>query len=241
MPLSRTGNSGHTVARVQTTLQNCNRVHTLLVNASLASKHVSDEQIARQACIGLGTEFFGTALQLIPFVKLWSGGKEAFVFQGLESYERTITMKRKIFANDLGMMAKIKGMELVAPRYIPAMIKALLGAPSHAVDANGYATIFNSSDYSSLAESGRNRPFAIEANALMESAHSFLAAYAQMSATAKLKLTSDLEVAAVLHVHQKKYDTRQSFKAMLHIERAHAHRSKKRWMLNCQYGRSSRL
>ena len=73
--LSRTGNAGHSVFRVQTALQHCNRIHQLAVNRQVAKEPVDWEAIAKQACIGMGDDFLEDAKKLTEFVRVWSGGR----------------------------------------------------------------------------------------------------------------------------------------------------------------------
>ena len=70
------------------------------------------------------------------FVEAHSGGDDAKYLKALETYESQVTVKRQIRANDMGRLACISLPE--APRYGPAMMKALLNAPSCKVK-DGYA------------------------------------------------------------------------------------------------------
>ena len=80
--------------------------------------------------------------------------------------------------------------------------------------------IWSNSDISSIQPTGKNRPFAKEANALMASASSFLAAYGSFDANAKGRLLSELEVRCAMRVHQKKCEARTSFLSLEHIAKA---------------------
>ena len=95
--LSRTGNAGHSVFRVQTALQHCNRIHQLAVHRQVAKQPVDWEAIAKQTCIGMGDDFLEEAKKLTQFVRVWSGGGDAFILKDLDQYERTLKVKRKLY------------------------------------------------------------------------------------------------------------------------------------------------
>ncbi len=213
--LSRTGNASHGVARTQTALQGCKRVLTLAVSKQLASGRddVWDD-VAKVASIGMPPGYIETARTYCAFVKQWSGGKDGEILHNLEAYEKTLNVKRKIATQDLRSMASITFSE--APRYIPAMVKALLVAPSGFV-VDGVASLFNAGDYHGLQQGGKCRSAAMEANAIMQAAHTFVNAYAVLSDTEKLKVTSELEVRCVMHTHSKKAGSRATFESPLHI------------------------
>ncbi len=153
--LSRTGNAGHTVLRVQTALQHCNRIHTLVATKQMNNQSIAWEQIAKQACIGMGPDFMDSALKFCDFVRVWSGGKDGHILKNLEAYERTLKVKRKLYASDLSSLSKIDLLE--APKYVPALVKAMLNAPQ--VDSTGHGILFNTTDFNSLMANGKNRPF----------------------------------------------------------------------------------
>ena len=214
--LSRTGNAGHSVYRVQTALQHCNRLHQLALSRQSAGKDVDWDSIAKQACIGMGDEFLDDAKKLAEFVRAWSGGEDGFILKDLEAYERTLKVKRKLYPHDLQLLGKIDFMD--GSRYVPAMVKAMLNAPT--ADSTGHAALFTNSDFSSLQPNAKGRPFAKEASDMMDSATSFLKAYSRLEPTVQKKLVSDLEVRCVMHVHQKKCETRASYKSLLNIANA---------------------
>ena len=214
--LSRTGNAGHSVYRVQTALQHCNRIHQLAVNRQKADMDVDWNSIAKQACIGMGANFLDDAKKLMEFVRVWSGGEDGHILKDLEGYERALKVKRKLYPHDLQSISKVDFVD--GGRYIPAMVKALLNAPT--ADSTGHANLFSNSDYSSLQPAAKARPFAKEANGLMCSATSFLDAYGQFEPNVQAKLLSDVEVRCVMHVHQKRCETRASDKSLQHIAKA---------------------
>ena len=211
--LSRAGNAGHNVFRVQTVLQHCNRIHNLAVARQKANKDMDWDAVAKQACIGMGADFLEDARKLAEFVRAWSGGEDGHILRDLEGYERTLKVKRKLYPHDLLAISKIDFID--GPRYIPAMVKAMLSAPS--ADSTGHANLFTTSDFVSLQPNGRARPFAKETNELILAASSFLSAYGRFAPSVQAKLLSDLEVRCVMHVHQKRYDTRVSYKSLPHI------------------------
>ena len=211
--LSRTGNAGHSVFRVQTTLQHCNRIHQLAMSRQSSNQAVDWEVIAKHACIGMDDDFLEDAKKLTEFVRIWSGGEDCFILKDLELYERTLRVKRKLYAHDLQALSKIDFTD--GQKYIPAMVKALLTAPI--ADSTGHAILFTNSDYSSLQLNGKARPFAKDANTMMESAYSFLTAYGRFEPNVLAKLLSEFEVRCVMHVHQKRCETRASFKSLQHI------------------------
>ncbi len=214
--LSRTGNAGHSVYRVQTALQHCNRIHQLAVSRQKTGKDVDWNSVAKQACIGMGAEFLDDAKKLMEFVRVWSGGEDGHILKDLEGYERTLKVKRKLYPHDLQSISKVDFVD--GGRYIPAMVKALLNAPT--ADSTGHANLFSNSDYSSLQPAAKARPFAKEANELICAATSFLNAYGRFESNVQAKLLSDLEVRCVMHVHQKRCETRASYKSLQHIAKA---------------------
>ena len=213
--MSRVGNAGNNVFREQTAIQHCNRIHALATAQSKAGE-LDWDAIARQACIGMGQPFLPDARLLCEFVKAWSGGENASILKDIEEYERTLTVKRKIYPCDMLELSKIDLFD--AHRYVPAMLKAMLNAPT--ANSTGHATLFSNADYASLHHGGRSRPFAIDANKMMAAAEEFLMAYSIMPATVVRKLLCDLQVRLVMHVHQKKAETRRSFTSVLDIANA---------------------
>jgi hypothetical protein len=212
--LSRTGNAGHGVHRVQTTLQGCNRVHALALSEQQQGKEPNWDRIAAKASIGMAPQYRIVADQLCFFVKQWGGGVNGHILKDLEAYERTLKVKRKIAASDLKSLAKIELPD--APRYVPAMVKAMLNAPSNYV-SDGTANLFTAADKNSLMHNGKNRAFAVEAHSIMNSTTAFLDAYASFGTVSKLKIVSDIEIRLAMHVHSKTSDTRTKFQSMLHV------------------------
>ena len=209
--LSRMGNASHNVFRIQTTLQHCARIH----NLATATNHVDWDVIAKKACIGMGPEFIGSAKLICEFVRAWSGGQDGRILRDLEGYERSLAVKRKLYPQDLAEIGRLDAIDIA--KYIPALVKTLLNAPT--CDASGHADLFNKTDYVSVQPGAKNRPFAKEAGALIERAEIFLTAYSRLTPPQILKVTSDMSVRLVMHVHQKKCDTRTSYSSQKAIAR----------------------
>ena len=212
--LSRTGNALHGVHRHVTSLQMCWRLHA----HAAASADPDWTKIVSQACIGMPPNYSKIATQLVDFVQAWSGGASGHILKELEKYERLMTMKRNLAANDLHHMGKLDAL-MDAPRYVAAMVKALLNAPDP-MTHDGVACIFNNADWASLQRDGRSLKDAKEASRIMVEATNWLKAYANMAETDVVKLISDLEVRLVMHVHGKKTPSRKEFKNLLHIAQA---------------------
>ena len=153
---------------------------------------------------------------LCDFVQAWSGGVEGKILNELEAYKRVLQVKRKISPSDLKALA---GVDLIhAPRYVPTLVKAMLNAPRSMVN-DGVAHVFSPQDLHSLSSNGKNRHHVVDAHSMMNSASTFARAYSQLSEPEIVKLTSELEIRAVMHVHGKKTDTRASYPSLLHIAR----------------------
>ena len=207
--LARTGNVVHGTYRHATALQSCMRIHEVLVQ----NPKKTDAEIIREAGVGLGVEFTDEAETLLPFVRMLSGGTQGYVLKSLEEYERQLSVKRKIHPADFKQKANIDPLSL--ERFLCAMVKAELNAPSNYVDTLGYSTMFPStgSDCGGLARGATVRQHAQVANQWMVHGSNFLGAYArEMPETIKSKLLSQFEVNLVMHVMNKKLSaTRKSF------------------------------
>ena len=212
--LSRTGNASHGVARMTTALQGCKRVHAIYTSLRKPGCDVDWDRVAKLASVGMPPNYVKDARMLCDFVQAWSGGADGTILAELESYERVLQVKRVIAASDLQLFSKLDLPD--APRYVLAMVKAILNAPATMV-VNGVANVFTMSDINSLQGNGRNRKFAREANTIMQAASNFVAAYSRLPHADNMKITSDLEVRCVMHVHLKKVDTRASYASLLHI------------------------
>ena len=210
--LSRTGNASHGVHREETTLQGCKRMHELIANHTDGSK----EYIVKLACLGQLPGYATKAECYYDFCMAWSGGRDAHVLLALEAYERTLPVKRQLLASDLQKMAQLDLIEM--PRYIPAIVKAMLNAPSDMVE-NGYAAVFSLADFMSMKPGGRHRANVAEANKIMDAAATFIKAYASPSLPAVQVriLLAKMEINCVMHVHGKTTPTRSSYDNLLQI------------------------
>ena len=212
--LSVTGNASHGAARVQTALQGCRRVFSLATSMSAELPDYWDN-VARAASIGMPPGYLVDAQAYCAFVKVWAGGKDGHVLDELVAYERILSFKRKISPADMKAMGEVRLWDL--PRYVPAMVKALLLAPPNVVQ-EGVAKLFNPNDYSSLNSNGSKiRKLAYEAHNTMNACHSFFAAYAVLDQTELFKITSEMEVRCVMLAHGKKSATRSDFKSFVLI------------------------
>jgi hypothetical protein len=212
--LARTGNASHGSERVQTALQACMRIH------QLTKAHVDDsgkpkwDEIVKIASIGMPPGYKEKAKKYASFVEHWSGGVSGHILTELVEFESKLRVKRAISATDLYIISQLA--MVFAPRYVVAMVKALLSAPANFV-TNGFADLFTAQDYASLEQNGKNKDDAAEAQRLMEAAQSFMGAYAVAEPSRLQKLLADHDVRMIMHVHAKKIPTRQSFDSLLHI------------------------
>ena len=218
--LSRNGNNFNDVFRLQSSLQICSRIHKL----SLQANGDDDwEAIAERACQGNGGKaFLPKARMLADFVKNWAGGKNDTLLKHLEQYEKGLDGKRKLSPADLQALSKL---EIKYPRYVIAIIKAMLSAPS--VDQGGYSNTFTVGDFSSVSVGGRNQAAAEAAAELMHQAESYLMAYSRMPAGTSAKLLSKLEIRAVMLTHTKKAPLRVWYSSLDEIALAFFEDAKK--------------
>ena len=210
--LSRTGNSGNDVYREQTVLQLCARIHKL----ATAAASPDWTQIAKQAALGNGAIGMAKMNSLCDFVRAWSGGHDGDVLVSLETYERSLAVKRKLVPHELAALALIDLPD--APRFVPAMVKAMLNSPT--CDSLGHSNLFNPSDFTSLGRTGKNRKAAMNANLLMIQAEQFLKAYSRLDVLQQAALTNKLEVRCVMCVHTKKVENRLNFASLDEIAMA---------------------
>ena len=147
------------------------------------------------ALIGKGPELKKNMTSFLEFAKAWGGGKDGCILTDLESYEKTLNVKRKLYPADLKNLASIDPVELEI--FVPAMIKGMLNSPNEFTDSLSYSTLFPSkgSDASTIQINGRNRPFAIAANKMMNASRNFLKAYgSRIGKLEQTKLLADVEV-----------------------------------------------
>ena len=211
--LSRTGNCSHGVARTQTALQGCKRVHDLANNMN-ESADLWDN-VACAASIGMPPGYVTTAKAYCCFVQQWAGGKDGRVLDELVAYERVLSFKRRIMPADLKALGEIKFLD--GPRYVPAMVKAMLLSPPNFVE-NGTSKLFSQNDYAQLASAASKiKKLAQEAHRCMTACHSFFDAYSTLTGVEKMKIIGELEVRCVMLAHAKKSATRSDPKTFAHI------------------------
>ena len=105
--LSRTGNASHGVARVETALQACSRIHNLASAQKKETGEIDWDLVASQAAIGRGPGYAATARKFGDFVRAWSGGEDGRILRELEAFEKTLQVKRAIAPDDLQLLGKV--------------------------------------------------------------------------------------------------------------------------------------
>ena len=207
--LSRTGNADHEVARIQTALQQCKRMH------SLSKMYPDDEERTLDAaCIGKPAEYKEEAKLILKFTDQQAGGPEGLVLEELEQYEQTLEIKRKISAEVLGSLAPINipGCR----RIVCAMYKAMLCSPD-GYESSGFSTLLSPSDVSTVMPGGKNVKSAKECNELMQDYRDFLQAYSRLPETEITITASDLDVDCIMKLFKKRSDTRSTFSNLFQV------------------------
>ena len=100
--------------------------------------------IIKLTAVGLPPGYEEKAKCFQQFVMKWSGGKEGQVLIELVNFERQLWVKRTILPEDLKTLAALQLQH--APRYVVAMVKAMLTETTTFVN-HGIAVFFFSSDY----------------------------------------------------------------------------------------------
>ena len=77
------------------------------------------DRVAKIAVVGMSPGEAAKIDKLIKFVKEWSGGEKGQILEQLEHYEKTLTIKRSITADDLARLAEADLSEYT--RIIPAI------------------------------------------------------------------------------------------------------------------------
>ena len=208
--LSRTGNMHHSTYRQETTLQACGRIHQIAKSMRAATED-DWKEVIKTATHGKGDAIIEPYKCYVQLVKNWSGGASGHILKSLELCERAAKIKRVIKPQDVQMIGELQLPDAV--RYVPAMMKALLKAPSEYVK-NGFVEMFNSSDYASLGVRGRNRVHAVSAHSLMEECSRYVRAYSRLDEMTLQNFINDAEIRMVMHVHQKRVATRTDFKSL---------------------------
>lgn len=201
--VSKTGNSSHGVDRIETALQACKRIHSIIAEQKKDRASCKKDVIHKLACMSEVPGYGETVACIHDFVVAYSGGSEAPEVQfltDLETYESFLSVKKKLKAFNLAKFAIVS--MPVAPNWIPMMAKAKLNAPGTMV-SNGFADVFSSADISSVGRNGKNLANAIEGAKQAVAAKELLVAYSSLNAIAITKLVSDFEVRIVMHVHGK--------------------------------------
>ena len=205
--LSRNGNNFNDVFRLQSSLQICSRIHKLSLRAG---SNDDWEAIAQRACQGNGGKnFLPQARMIADFVQAWSGGKDAHFLKELEQYEKSLDFKRKLSPAHLQSISKI---QTKFPKYIVALVKAMLSAPS--ADQGGYCNTFDTVDFVSASWGGKNAASVEAAATLMQQAETFLDAYSSLPSSSRSKALDKLQVRLVMRVHSKGGAQRASFDSL---------------------------
>ena len=79
----------------------------------------------------MGTNYPQKSDTFCLFVQRWSGGSTGALISDIADFEQTLRTKREIALADLRALANVELAE--APRYIAAVVKAMLSAPPSAV------------------------------------------------------------------------------------------------------------
>ena len=95
--LSRVGNADHGVERAATLVQLWRRMFMIKTQES----DIYDEELVRRASFGINPELAEAAPFLPKWVAVWSGGASGKVLTGIESFEQSCKVKRKLKASDL--------------------------------------------------------------------------------------------------------------------------------------------
>jgi hypothetical protein len=173
------------------------------------------DNVARAACIGMPPGYVTTAKAYCCFVQQWAGGKDGRVLDELVAYERVLSFKRRIMPADLKALGEIKFLD--GPRYVPAMVKAMLLSPPNFVE-NGTSKLFSQNDYVQLGSAASKiKKLAQEAHRCMTACHSFFDAYSTLTGVEKMNIIGELEVRCVMLAHAKKSATRADPKTFAHI------------------------
>jgi hypothetical protein len=104
--LSRLGNVSNSHFRLQTTLQSCARIHNIAASVAKSGDVIDWDKVGRLASIGMSAFESETVGKLCNFVRNWSGGENGEILQELWAYEKTLTQKRYISANDMEILGE---------------------------------------------------------------------------------------------------------------------------------------
>ena len=106
------------------------RIHTLAVGRQTIEKEIAWDKVGMLATIGMTTSEAENVHKLCKFVKSWSGGDKAEILANLESYEKTLTLKRYITADDMEILAECDDQYPRSFRYTQASYMQLANHPN---------------------------------------------------------------------------------------------------------------
>ena len=134
----------------------------------------------------------------INFVRRWAGGDTGSNLVHLETFERSLDVKRRISPADLEAMARIKFAD--HPVFVIAMVKAMLAAPPKYASSAGVSTLFQAADFAAVNPHGKKRAAAELAANLMKACRGFATAYSHAAQSIIEKAASTLEIRLVMHM-----------------------------------------
>ena len=159
------------------------------------------DEKALRACKDNGSKtFLPKARMLADVVKNWAGGKDADLVKQLEEYEKGFDFKCMLSPAHLQALSKV---ELKYPRYIIALVKAMLTSPT--ADQGGYSNTFTVPGFASVSHGGKNQAAAETGVEFVQQADQFLDVYSRMTPAHRSKVVSKLETRVVMYVHSKKH------------------------------------
>ena len=162
----------------------------------------------------------------VNFVRAWSGGKDGDMLVYLERFERSLTTKRMISADDMQALSQVQFAE--GPVFVLALVEAHLSAPPRFATPMGESTLMSANDYRTIGPGGKNRAKAVRAAQIMHAVREFSDAYTHVSDVVKLKHVSQLDCRLVMMAPCCEPAGREGRRAMLAGERAMA--SDARWV-----------
>ena len=134
----------------------------------------------------------------INFVRRWAGGDTGSNLIHLETFERSLDVKRRISPADLEAMARIKFAD--HPVFVIAMVKAMLAAPPKYASSAGVSTLFQAADFAAVNPHGKKRAMAELAANLMKTCRGFATAYSHAAQSIIEKAAAMLEIRLVMHM-----------------------------------------
>ena len=154
----------------------------------------------------------------VNFVRAWSGGKDGDMLVYLERFERSLTTKRMISADDMQALSQVQFAE--GPVFVLALVEAHLSSPPRFATPMGESTLMTPNDYRTISPGGKNRAKAVRAAQIMHAAREFSDAYTHVSDVVKLKHVSQLDCRLVMMAPCCEPAGREGRRAMLAGERA---------------------